>query len=300
MIENGFSATDGAGIQSFENLTLDGVTVQNNEVKGAGQDAGGIAQGGETKAGGNLTILNSTIRNNTASDDAGALDHYNSNDLIIRDTLIESNVSGDPTGLANEPGYVGPMRIIDAVTPALYADQSILFDNLTFQNNKVVIVAEDYLPVALGGILVSAQANQNWDMTVRNSTFSGNFHEVIDADPNDAYYGDGRGGALYITDVTTLTIEDTTFTENYSYGNGGAFQIANSDNTTNSVLNNITVTDNGDGAVHGFTGRTGGAGGLWIISFNTATTSNVTINDSSFTGNTATSAAGSKPSRAST
>lgn len=296
ILQNGRSVTDGGGIQSFENLTLDNVTVRDNEVTGAvgntGQDAGGIAQGGETKAGGNLIIMNSLIENNTAIDDGGALDHYNSNDLTIINTIIRSNVSGDLFGTpgdADQAGYVGAIRVIDAVTVALYGDQNILFDGLMFEDNSTVVVSDNASPAALGGILVSAPPNSNWGMTVRDSTFSGNFHKVTDSDPNDAYYADGRGGALYVTDVTNLTIEDSTFTNNYSYGVASGLQVANSDVNVVATLNNLTFDSNGDGAPFGFAGRSQEAGAMWIINFNSGvTTLDMTINDSTFTNNTAT------------
>ena len=50
----------------------------------------------------------------------------------------------------------------------------------------------------------------------------------------------------------------------------------------------MTIDNNGDGTPFGFTGQTGQGGGLWVISFNAATTTNVTINDSRLTNNRAT------------
>ena len=306
IIENGRSVTDGAGIQSFENLTLDGVTVRNNLVTGApgnyGQDAGGIAQGGETKAGGNLTIMNSTIEFNTAVDDAGAIDHYNSNDLTITNTVIRSNVSGGVNNDANQAGYVGPIRVIDAVTAALYTDETISFDGVTFENNKTAVYA-DFLTAggttagsAIGGVLISAPTGSNWTADVRNSTFSGNFQEITAVDPVAFPPGNGRGTSLYFNDVANVNVQNSTFRDSYSYSDGGGMIIANAYNNVMATLDQVTITGNGDGAGFGLPGVTAEAGGLWVIKFTTTTinpsTLDVAISNSTISNNRAATGGG--------
>ena len=218
------NAGDGGGIYSNENLTLTNVTITNNF---AALDGAGIAQGSEVRAGGTLVIEGGSISNNTALDDAAGLDHYNSHNLSIDGTVMRSNVSGDVSGAANQGGYVGAIRVIDAVTAALYAPQSTSFNNLTFENNTVVVVPDGDVanPQALGGILISSPYDgtyaggaqpTGWDVTITNSTISGNVH--TGDMPGGADYVLSRGSALFLTDVASLTIQDSTISDNSGTG----------------------------------------------------------------------------------
>ncbi|HEY6564630.1 MAG TPA: hypothetical protein VIY86_09050, partial [Pirellulaceae bacterium] len=292
----GKSVQDGGGILSFENLTLEQMTLVNNEVTGTGQDGGAISQGTETVGGGNLVILGSTIENNTAADDAGAIDFYNSGDLTIgsiagRDTIIRSNQSGAAN--TNQAGFVGAVRAIDAVTPGLYAPNKISISNLLFEDNKVLGAAiTGAATAALGGMSITAPGasypgGSGWTLDISDSTFSGNTHTLTDNDLLDDKAPDGRGGALYITDIDLVTISDSTFTGNYSYGNGGAVSLGVADVMSKATLTNVTITSNGTGA----TGRSVEGGGLWPINFSSAVPAvslGVTIHSSTISGNDAT------------
>ena len=100
LISNGFTVSDGGGIQSFENLTLDGVLISDNY---ALNDGGGLGFGDELNAAGDLIITNSLITNNFAVDDGGGIDFYNGRSVSITDSQLSQNTIGRP----DDPNVAG-------------------------------------------------------------------------------------------------------------------------------------------------------------------------------------------------
>jgi hypothetical protein len=287
---NGYvgSALDGAGILSYENLTLTEMTIENNHAfralgtPGNGGDGGGIAHGSETRPGGTLTITDSLLQFNTASDDAGALDVYNSRDLTVTGTTFESNQSGEVGQPDVAGGLVGFIRVIDAVTPALYGDKTAIFDNCNFYNNTVVGSSTLGVAYALGGLLVSGPTGYDWSLSITDSNFAGNQH-LLYYDGVNNYVG-GRGGAAYISDVSNVLIDNTTFSGSYGYVLGGALLLSVGYVDSTATISNSTFSSNG-GPPAGYSGLTQTGGAIHALTFQYGYTLDLTVDNSTFSGN---------------
>lgn len=131
---------------------------------------------------------------------------------------------------------------------------NLTVDNSTFNDNRSVNVG--------GGAIYSFDS----DATIRNSTFEDN-HSILD-----------RGGALFFAGFGSLTIENSTFTENTSRSNGGAVYI---DIRSSGVGNNFVIRDSNFDENNSLSGR---GGALYVdISAreNTLTITNTTFNENS-------------------
>jgi hypothetical protein len=90
---------EGAGIYSYENLTLDGVVVKDNV---GGRSGGGLFQAGT----GNLTILNSTFDNNSALWGGGAA-LQTSGSITIKNSTFSNNDAVTQSGMGGSGGGAG-------------------------------------------------------------------------------------------------------------------------------------------------------------------------------------------------
>ena len=298
VITNGYSASDGGGIQSFENLTLDNVLVTENYSL---NDAGGIGFGDENNAAGDLIITNSAITNNFAVDDGGGIDFYNGRLFDITD----SEISGNTVGRANEANTAGGKvggggRFIDTLA-AHPGGQVFNLTNVTVADNLAQGQASA-TTVASGsgnGILFTNLSeyfgNNSLPATVRivGGTVSGNTDAFTDVDPNDGYAPNGSGGGLNFNGVTDLVVDGTVFDNNYAYGNGSGIVIGGGFGQTETALgdviraqlNGVTMTNHGNGPNGGAVGL---GGAIDAIEYgNVYINIEVEINDSVITGNTA-------------
>jgi len=251
---------------------------------------------------------------------------------------------GVPVARGSHPaGYIYP-TILEAITDALSGDTIMLEDgaifteyglvidkNLNFDvfnngyatidggnfgtifiiNNGVVVNLQNLILINGQGTLGGAIFN-NGTLTVNNCTFIDNA-----AQDGGAIY---NGGTLTYTSVTlnsitvaenggTLTVINSTFTNNTATGNGGAIYNGGTINVTSSTLTSVTITQNGgslDITGSTFTGNTalnGGAiyNGGTINMEGSSTFTSVTItknggtlnvSNSTFTDNTATTNGG--------
>jgi filamentous hemagglutinin family protein len=89
-LQNGVSASVGGAILSDGQLTLDRVTLQNNQAK---NDGGALYNA----TGRTATITNSTFKNNTAADDGGAIANHGTM------TILNSTLSGNVSEGASSP-----------------------------------------------------------------------------------------------------------------------------------------------------------------------------------------------------
>ena len=251
---------------------------------------------------------------------------------------------GVPVARGSHPaGYIYP-TILEAITDALSGDTIMLEDgaifteyglvidkNLNFNvfnngyatidggnfgtifiiNNGVVVNLQNLILINGQGTLGGAIYN-NGTLTVNNCTFADNA-----AQDGGAIY---NGGTLTYTSVTlnsitvaenggTLTVMNSTFTNNTATGNGGAIYNGGTINVTSSTLTSVTITQNGgslDVTGSTFTGNNalnGGAiyngGTLNMEGSSTFTSVTITknggtlnVSNSTFTDNTATANGG--------
>jgi uncharacterized repeat protein (TIGR01451 family) len=263
-------------------------------------------------------------------------------DQTLKDPQIYNG--GVPVARGSHPaGYIYP-TILEAITDALSGDTIMLEDgaifneyglvidkNLNFDvfnngyatidggnfgtifiiNNGVVVNLQNLILINGQGTLGGAIFN-NGTLTVNNCTFIDNA-----AQDGGAIY---NGGTLTYTSVTlnsitvaenggTLTVINSTFTNNTATGNGGAIYNGGTINVTSSTLTSVTITQNGgslDITNSTFTGNTALNGGAiyngGTINMNGSSTfTSVTItknggtlnvSNSTFTDNTATANGG--------
>ncbi len=253
----GGQSNEGGGIQSFENLSLEDLVVTNNEVVGSDADGGGIGQGNESRPGGTLTISASQILNNVAENDAAAIDFQNSGDLIIRDSMISGNQSGDP--LADFLTHIeGAVRVAESIASG-GGTSTVEFDNVTVADNVLLGNGLNYMSGA--GVSVSDSIGNGVAVQISNSLIEDNRHE-----------GGGSwnyGGGLMLEDVASATLSNTTVRGNsgdLAFVGGGIY----ARNSTLAIL---------ESTVSGNTARIGG--GI-LVNGGTAT-----VSDSLVSGNMA-------------
>ena len=304
IITNGYSSSDGGGIQSFENLTLDNVLITDSYSL---NDAGGLGFGDEGTQAGDLVITNSSITNNFAVDDGGGLDFYNGISL----TIVDSDISGNTIGRATDPNIAGSKvgggaRVIDTFSSG--SGQVINIDNSNFENNVIqgtMSGAQALIGAGNGVIFVNLSEyfsgiSRPQFTTVTGGTVSGNIQDFTDldgpgsvADPYNSYTPDGSGGGFYFSGSTDVLVEDTAFDNNYAYGssNGiyltGAFeQFGVGLGTIQATFNNIVMTNHSAGPRGNLTNN-GGAFGVAEYTNGNYIDIEVEINDSTITGNSA-------------
>jgi len=185
------------------------------------------AQGGAVYNYGKLNITNTTFENNKAnaleSDSyAGAIYNHKYGQIVISDSEFLGNKATNDESYA----YGGAIYNLDKMTisntnfenneastsamfsygGSIYNSKNLNITNSTFKNNK----ANSYS--SHGG----AVYNKNGQIIISDSTFLGN--EAMNGDG----YGSGHGGAISNIDDSTITIINTTFTENKTHGTNGS------------------------------------------------------------------------------
>ena len=159
----------------------------------------------ETRFGGSLTITNSQITDNTAGDDASAIDFYNSVDL----TIVNSEISGNRSNGTQAQNFaVGAIRVIDIMASPNGATHA-LFDNVSIIDNHV---AHDSGNGLGAGASFGSHAGDQMTVEFLNSSVSGNAMQT----------GHNSGGAgLYVSGMTTVTLRNSTVTGNHGSTFGG-------------------------------------------------------------------------------
>ena len=121
-ITNNIAKYDGGGICNYEHctLTIENSTINNNHADQ--YDGGGICNNGE------LTVEDSTIRNNTAPIGAGI---YNTNLLYVYGSTIINNTARDGGGIYNynnniSRAYINDLTIITNNRPNNYAGKPFI------------------------------------------------------------------------------------------------------------------------------------------------------------------------------
>lgn len=260
ILQNGFSGDRGGAVQTEDlgNLTVDGVTFQNNVAVD-----GGAAIWTNGRSGG-VTVINSRFINNqaTAGNDergSGGIAFIGfgpgGSELIVRDSRFIGNqgINGAAINVINGRMTIENSRFIANNTTAA-----------VFDTGQERAFLRGY-----GGALYVDRVNDS--LTIRDSVFEGNQAE-------------GEGGAAYLfaDPGDTVLIERTVFRDNQvgaltgggNAGNGGA--IAHVRNSLNEA-GSLVIT--GSSFVNNIANNQGG--GLWVNQTNS------TVANSTFSGNRA-------------
>jgi hypothetical protein len=267
------------------NLTITGADISGNSALSGGTLGGGVGNAGT----GIVTIVNSTIENNSSAGTGGGFgDENNQGTLIVRDSLFLNNSAfGNGGGIAAD----GPQTTITGtyfVGNTSEADGGGLFASV---GTVSVISSRFNANVATngGGIADAAPS-----LTVTTSLFDGN-HAVGTAAGNG-----GAGGGINVeTGATTVIVNNTLFRNNSAVngtnGQGGAISdVAGTLSITNSQFTANSADGIGGGIFFAGTSatisgstfnadRSGGDGGaLFVVSGST-----LTVQLSTLVGNTA-------------
>jgi hypothetical protein len=188
-IANGYSNYMGGGIYNVGKLTVSNSTLSSNSAS----NGGGIFNQGT------LTVSNSTLSGNSASNDGGGI-YNNGGTLTVSNSTFSGNSASTYSGGIGNP--IGTVTV----------------SNSTFSGNS----ASDGGGIVSGGTL-----------TVSNSTFFGNTTKY------------GGGGGIYNYD--TLTVSNSTFSGNTASLGGGIYNFGATVTVSNSIVaGNTTAGAAGD------------------------------------------------------
>jgi CSLREA domain-containing protein len=214
-------------------VTIKAVTVRYGKTTVSGSTIGGgagIYYAAGAAGGGNLSLYNVVVSDNTADASlGGGVVLGNLNTVPIGTATIEKSTIANNTALDNNGGGIYASNI------ALTIRDSTISGN---QNNKIGRATS-------GGGLYSVNGTT---LTVERSTFSGNR-------ANDGSAGDG--GAIFMHATTgAVTLVNSTFSGNYAAGKGGAIYW----DSPSLTARNLTITANQaagvGGGIHRNTGTT--------------------------------------------
>jgi len=193
-------------------LTLTNSTISDNTASGANGNGGGIINNN----GGTLTITNGTILDNTTSNSYGGGGIFNNNGtLTITNSIVSGNsVSGQQIGgggIANEHG-------------------TLTITNSTVSGNLVSG------PKTAGGGILNVSSGT---LTITNSIVSGN-----------SVSGQNSGGGGILSDSSTLTLTNSTVSDNTSQFGGGIYNYNGTLTLTNSTISGNTASGRGSGIIN--------------------------------------------------
>lgn len=211
------NSINGSAIYSRGNLTITNSTLNNNY---ASDDGGAIY---DYK--GTLTITNSTLNNNRANDDGGTIYCFGT-DLIIRNSTLENNKAkwyGGAICFLSDTRWFTTTHYAGGIPIGQTSTLVSRFGSFESTNNKYVNnLAGNGTTRSLGGAIYNIYSNES---SIKNDLF----------DNNSAV----RGGVIYNTGTGEISLTNSTFANNTAEEFGGA--ILNNNGTlsiTKSILNN--------------------------------------------------------------
>jgi hypothetical protein len=220
----------------------------------------GNGVGGGITNNGNLTVTNSTI-----SENYGIAGGIVNNAVLSVDNCV---ISGNHTNSMYYGGggiyNGGTMTLSNSTVSANTANSGSAYGGGIYQRNGTLTIADSIIANNTttgfgGGIFLSNSYSGN--VIVSNSTISGNTANGSSS---------SSGGGIYIGSTSTITVNNTTITGNYStYLGGGIYN----DGTLN--VNNSTISENRSVAL---------GGGIYNEYTATATVNNSTIAGNSYSG----------------
>ena len=249
-----YDRSGGGGIASVKaNLTLDNVTVTDNYTKNH-SDGGGVCA-----LGGQLTINNSKIENNASDDNGGGI--YTENTVLKIDKVVIKNNRAPIAGgiyTVNDKDIINKGQNYQLGTKVV----SIPNEGSTISDTTI----ESNIASNIGGGLYIGGQNE---LTIRNSTISGN-------------NGASQGGAIVAYSARTIKLDNVSISENKSESGAGIYALCVACNTDILLLNGTAIDKN---MATGYFG-----GGIYAYAMGNQL--NVSVADSSISGNTAQNGAG--------
>ena len=249
-----YDRSGGGGIASVKaNLTLDNVTVTDNYTKNH-SDGGGVCA-----LGGQLTINNSKIENNASDDNGGGI--YTENTVLKIDKVVIKNNRAPIAGgiyTVNDKDIINKGQNYQLGTKVV----SIPNEGSTISDTTI----ESNIASNIGGGLYIGGQNE---LTIRNSTISGN-------------NGASQGGAIVAYSARTIKLDNVSISENKSESGAGIYALCAACNTDILLLNGTAIDKN---MATGYFG-----GGIYAYAMGNQL--NVSVADSSISGNTAQNGAG--------
>ncbi len=246
----GGTATDGGGILSFEDLTLDRVTVTGNSVTQPNTAYSSFG-GGVLNSGGRLTLSNSTVTNNMSKFDAtgansglggGVASIGLGSSLTITGSTISNNEArgGSGGGIFNRMG-------------ALSITNSTIANNTAGLDMAASVTLNLDRSDSGGGIFVSGQEGTTdfapINVTISNSQITGNTvnnEDVVTQATNVAVFP--YGGGMYVRGYGSVTVTDSNISSNATTGTignvirrGGGLMASGDDGGTGTLT--ITLDD---------------------------------------------------------
>jgi len=214
------SSVSGAGIYNNGSLTLINCLISGNI---SSYNGGGISNNGI------LTVIDSIISDNSAKSDGGGVYNSSNGMVTITNSTLSNNMAESGGGISSNSG--GSVTVANGIFSNNSAEffggginiaaTMIILDS-TFSNNS----AGDG-----GGISHGDQHLGMKTATVTNSTFSGNSAT------------NGRGGGIY-NDDGAMEITNSTFVGNSSHWGGAIFNSASIVTTATLTVTNSTFSEN--------------------------------------------------------
>ncbi|RLC28214.1 MAG: hypothetical protein DRH37_09860, partial [Deltaproteobacteria bacterium] len=280
----------GGAIRGGGNLSLNSVVLKNNMA--VNNNVGGAILIFSSTMGTTLTIIDSTIRDNTASASGGAIDHNltrPTTSIIIKNSTISGNNAYRGGAISSSEGSISLENTQFVNNSASLYGGAIesFYGSISLKNTQFI----DNSAGSFGGALrlYSISNGEIIDTVFRQNTAShgGGIHSAGENNSlaitrtnlisNTAT--SSWGGGLYMTGLTsTLSIADSTFSQNSSESSGGAIGLYAPGPTfgvigLSTTINNSSFIEN----------NAQSGGGALIQSVGTS----VSINNSSFISNTA-------------
>ena len=217
------------------------------------QCPGALAAGGGIESRGNLTLINSVVRDNQAITDTGFAGGGGIRVLVGSLTMKHSVVTHNQSVVTPPHGIYpwGAGVIIDGGSGAIVISDSVISDNRVSMTSVYPVGA---LTNSTGAALDFDESHTG-PVTVTDTRITGNVASGFDP------AGDGSASAIvYINSGSPLTMRNTVISDNHVMANGAAnvaggviFQVNSGSVITNTAItgNTTSVTSTGDAASFG-------------------------------------------------
>ena len=261
--------SEGGGISSRSDVTVDGSTVTNNRAINTGggisadgtvkvtnstvegnqvSSANGYAFGGGIFAGSGSTVTDSTVASNIARCDECDSDSVGGGGVASQGgdtTVAGSNVTGNQvacTGTCNNVGggiYTGGTLAVTGSNVS--SNQASCADDCQADGGGIYAYAGFFLDAAQGQAVHAA--GRGAIVTITDSTLNGNQATA------DSAYCDCSGGAVFTDTIESFTVTRSTISNNTATWDGGASEAYTNDGAVPTAIRyeNSTVTGNTSG-----------------------------------------------------